>query len=108
MRSYLSTASLTLEPAVATASAPCWAALSIFSPACSAGPFFCSQPVAARALTASSTARTIRIDRIAILLQTRTVATGSEPSGQEQDQHDDEDDAADPGWCIPVVMVAPV
>jgi hypothetical protein len=31
-----------------------------------------------------------------------------QPSGQEQDEHDDEDNAADPGWGIPIVMVPPV
>jgi hypothetical protein len=61
-----STASFTLPAAVATASAPCSAALSIFSPARSAGPF-CSQAAAPSAVAATSTARTIRIDRIVSL-----------------------------------------
>lgn len=31
-----------------------------------------------------------------------------QPPGQEQDEHDDEDYAADPGRCISIVMVPPV
>jgi hypothetical protein len=45
---------------------PCSAALSIFSPARSAGPF-CSQAAAPSAVAATSTDRPIRIDRIGVL-----------------------------------------
>ncbi len=61
-----------------------------------------------RALTHASS----RPPNVVALTSSRNGVFGSmlevQPPGQEQDEHDYEDDAADPGWRIPVVMVAPV
>ena len=47
--------------------------------------------------------------RCARIVSQRSFASSDvQPSGQKQDEDNHQDDAADPGWCVPEIMVAPV